>query len=120
MVFTTLLTIRCLAVLFLADMSQEAFLREAVLFIEKGAPEELNALLQSISEGAPADGVNIRIKDDRTLLYHACFRKQLHCVRILLSHGANPNARIAQEQTLLHLAVLRSVDVLKLLLADEV
>ena len=76
---------------------------------EKGDVKELKKLLKEIN-------TNFRNEKGETPLHIVAGESHLEAVKLLLKHGADPNAQTIHGKTPLHVAEKCDVDVVKLLL----
>ena len=60
--------------------------------IDAGAKADVNTLPVGMDSGGAIDGINIRYANSATLLHQAANEVNLRDVKLLLAHGANPNA----------------------------
>ncbi len=67
-------------------------LRTAILAVEQGALGRLERCLGSLD-------IMTRDRAGDTLLHHACWAGQEHCVRLLIEHGADVNATNLRDET---------------------
>ncbi len=100
----------------------DPFLRRAKHSVESGDHQSLDRELRA-AKPFPSDEPSNRpdmLQENATLLHHSCKHDQPECARVLLLHRADPNSKLKNGQTPLHLAVQHGEKCLKHLLDDEV
>jgi ankyrin repeat protein len=104
-VFRNDITLSCLQDLNLCSSwqmsSSENKFQEAVVLAKNGHHERLLAMVQDHEDLMRSHSTD---KLSMTLLHIACSSEKHECVRVLLSHGADPNAKMAEGRTPLHLS----------------